>query len=171
MARPLHNLFVGLFRLLVIGMCAGCVISPPIEPEPIAPDRPPFLDFMSPDDPIVTVAGPEQLTFSVRAFDENPHDALSVIWVGEEASPLVTSASRQSEVIEEDELFYRFDVIEKTIDPCVELEGVTRETLWVYVADAALDLSGRSVELRDPAGGGFLTSFTWILNIQPGACL
>lgn len=153
-------------------MSTSCVISPPIDSEPIAPDRSPRLDFMDPPTRIVTITSDEPVTLSVRAFDENPHDFLEVVWLGEELGATSLNVSRQSDELEDGELEYRFDVIARTIQsPCTSLEGVTRETVTVYVADAPLDLTGNNVELSDPFGGGFITAATWILDLRPEACL
>lgn len=157
---------------MVLAMSAtGCVVSPPIEPEPIPPDRAPRLDFKSPVTRVVTVDEDVPVTLSVRAFDENPHDFLEVVWVGQELSPTVDSVARQSDLLEEGEIEYRFDVVERVIEsPCDELEGAGFETVTVYVADADLDLTGNEVELSDPAGGGFITATSWILDITAQAC-
>ncbi len=174
MARTLHIHNVVKVHLggLMVCLATGCLISPPIESEPFAPERPPRLDFMDPADRNVTVSGPEPIRLSVRAFDENPHDFLDVIWVGEELRANVLNVARQSDILEDGEIEYRFDVIELLInEPCQEFAGVSKETISVYVADASLDLVGNNVRLSDPGGGGFIATFSWILTIQPGACL
>lgn len=173
MARRLHIRLAETLYLTAVWVCmsAGCVVSPPIDAEPIAPERSPRLDFKNPSDRIVTVTDENEVTLSVRAFDENPHDFLFVVWVGQELGPRVDSVPRQSDLLEDGELEYRFDVIDRTIAPCSELDGVSEETVTVFVGDSALDLTGNDVQLSDPGGGGFLTSTSWILDIQPGACL
>ena len=125
---------------------------------------------MDPADRTVAVTGPESIILTARAFDENPHDFLRVIWVGEELQPRFGNVARQTDVLEEDELYYRFDVVEFEINSPCNLD-VQKEVVTVYVADAPLEFIGDSVQLSDPAAGGFITTFTWILDFQPGACL
>lgn len=174
-ARRMQNLSAGLavirftVTIMVMAMSTSCVLAPPIEAEREQPDQPPFLDFMDPEDPFVTADSPERITLSVRAFDPNPHPNLFYAWVGEETFPVERTANREpGDVLEEGEIFYRFETIERDIDPCgPDLEGEDRETIWVYVSDRPLQLQGRNV-VTEP--DGFLTSHAWIIQKEPGAC-
>lgn len=157
-----------------LGVCvtmlgSSCLIAPPIQAEPPDQSRPPFLDFMQPEDPVVTVDDGGGVTLSVRAFDENRHDQLFYVWLGEELRATSGVAGLETvDELAEDELFYSYGIIELTINPCgSDLEDVTNETVWVYVSDRDLDIQGSTVETEVD---GFVTTFAWSLNISPGIC-
>ncbi len=152
-------------------MVMGC-IAPPIEPEPDEPNIGPTLDFFQPSSPRVTFDSADPVTFSVRGFDPNEDDeTLYYFWFGEETDATSGQVGREPGADLEDGVYFQFQPIERQIFPCdSDLRGVSRETLWVYVADGEIDrLSETEVVPRDE--GTRVTSYTWILDIQPDACL
>lgn len=148
-------------------LSAGCVISPPISPEPQERNLPPYLDFMDPELPQFTVDSPAPIEFSLRAFDPNREESLYWVRVGEETFPDQGEIFRLPGESLQDGVFYRFEPIEFEIEHCEgDLAGVSRETIWVYVSDRPLNISNRTVIPE----GEYLESHAWVIDIFPGAC-
>lgn len=149
-------------------MSTGCLISPNVTPEPEERNLPPYLDFMDPEIPQITADSPEPIQLSVRAFDPNREESLHYVWVGEETFPEQDEVFRVPGESLQNGIFYRFEPIEKTIEPCgPDLAGEARETVWVYVSDRDLTINNRTVT----PDGEYLESFAWIIDIRPDACL
>lgn len=172
-ARPLHNPpTIGIVAVAATVGMVGC-LAPPIEPEPEELNLAPFLDFIEPENsPRVTIDSPDPVTFSVRAFDANESDeTLYFLWFGEETDTTTGQVPREPGADLEDGVYYQFQRIERTIFPCdSDLRGVSRETLWLYVADGEIDRRSET-EVVVEEDNRKMTSYTWILDISPAACL
>ena len=173
MARRLHNLEVRTTAWAVVvtaSWCTGCV-APPIEPEPEDLNLAPYLDFMTPENPFVTLDSADAVEFRVRAFDANEADeTLYFVWVGEQIEGSQGQVTRETGGELENGVYHPFQPIDFEVSACdARLRGVTRETLWVFVSDGPfLSRTGTEIEVAEDR---YLTSFTWVLNIRPDACL
>ena len=150
---------------------SGC-LAPPIEPEPEELNIAPFLAFPSPDQRVVTFDSPESEEFTILGFDPNTDDeTLYYVWLGEENSFYSQGqVSRDASAELEAGVYHQFEPITETIAPCdPRLQGVSEETLWVFVSDGRfLSLSDTELEVEEDR---FIVSFSWVFNIRPDACL
>jgi hypothetical protein len=173
MARSLQNLLPVLVSLGAgTLMClAGCVVPPPIEPEPPQNNFPPFIDSVEPATPVTQVTS-SVISLSVRLFDPNREtQGLTVAWFGEK-SDLIKSGNFPLQPTEDLDrgIFYEFGQASHDLSTCgSDLRFEDTETIWVYVSDRRLVFPGDNTV--EPEGeDGFVESHSWLLQLDPNRC-
>ena len=134
---------------------------------------PPHIDqqFLTPAEDVVRVETSDPVVLGVESLlDPNPEEGLHYAFIGDRSGIIEQAqASRQPTDDRYQELFFLFDRVEISIDPCAErLRDRDDELIRLFVSDrpfARVTESG-----AENSEDGHLVSHRWLLRFRPQIC-
>jgi len=160
----------------MIAMCfsSGCLIPPPIEPEPPEINRAPFIDpdRVLPADPFIVVTDSTPISIAAsQLFDPNVENALFYAFLGQRGGQLKNSQAQIAPDLTDLHrgVYVQYEGADFVFNPCgVATRDAESETIFLYVTDRPFqEITSDSVT---PADDAFMVSFSWVFQIAEGAC-
>lgn len=168
--RPRAGLLLG--AGLAIGLLAGCLMSPDIEPRD-EPDLSPRIMPLPPYEkvPVIQVTREnfiDEIDLSAALYDGNDHRELRYLFLSDErGDPRVASALLNGKRGDE----YYFGTVKLSVNPCtgdITIPGT--EVITLFVSDRGFFATSPNPQEIVPAEGSIMVAYSWTLKYEAGIC-
>ena len=162
-----------LLAWILLVICGASCLSPSLEEEPSDVNLPPHIaeEFVNPSEDVVLVESRDPVVLAVEALlDPNPEPALHYAFIGDRSGLFEQSnVSRQPVDERYEDVFYLFDRVEVSVDPCSQrLRDHDHELIRLYISDRPFHRVTESGVEAQP--DGYVTSHRWLLRFRSQLC-